>query len=126
MLWVLLCIFAGFVLVDVLFQIAGIIAILPILERSPPFAVEPSSPAPAAERISFKTADGLTINGSLHLPVHGSPVALVIFCPELGGDHWSATWYCPPSWGPASPCWRSISATRGKATTYRDTRQSIG
>jgi pimeloyl-ACP methyl ester carboxylesterase len=71
-----------------------VFAILPILERSPPFAVEPTAPSPTAEPVTFTSADGVTLRGSLHLPSNGPPRALVIFCPELGGDHWSAGWYC--------------------------------
>jgi uncharacterized protein len=93
-LLVVLSIFAAFVLIDIAIQIAGIFAILPILERTPPFAVEPTSPAPAADRVEFQTLDGLTLRASLHRPRDTPPVGLVIFCPELGGDHWSATWYC--------------------------------
>ncbi len=94
MLTVVLSILAGLLVLDVIIQTAGLIAILPLLERSPPFAVEPTAPAPAAERVSFCTPDGLTLHASLHLPLDGQPTGTVIFCPELGGDHWSATWYC--------------------------------
>jgi pimeloyl-ACP methyl ester carboxylesterase len=93
-LWGVLGILAGVIVLDVLIRIVAVVSILPILERSPPFAVEPTSPAPAAERVAFKTSDGLTLHASLHLPGDVAPVGLVIFCPELGGDHWSATWYC--------------------------------
>jgi uncharacterized protein len=99
-LLVVVGILAGIVIVDLVVRVVAVIAILPILERSPPFSVEPTSPAPAAERVTFQTPDGLTLHASLHLPVEGHPIGLVIFCPELGGDHWSATWYCralPPA-----------------------------
>ena len=49
---------------------------------------------PAADRVEFRTLDGLTLHASLHLPLEARPSVTVIFCPELGGDHWSATWYC--------------------------------
>jgi len=93
-------IFAGLVIFDLVVRVVAVVAILPILERPPPFTVEPTSPAPAAEPVTFQTPDGLTLHASLHLPVDGLPTGLVIFCPELGGDHWSATWYCralPPA-----------------------------
>jgi pimeloyl-ACP methyl ester carboxylesterase len=93
-LWGLLGILAGVIVVDAIIRIVAVLCILPILERSPPFAVEPTSPAHAAERVAIQTADGLTLHASLHLPGDVAPVGLVIFCPELGGDHWSATWYC--------------------------------
>jgi fermentation-respiration switch protein FrsA (DUF1100 family) len=93
-LWVVLGILAAWVVIDLVVRAAGVFAILPILERSPPFAVEPTAPSPTAEAVTFTSSDGLTLRGSLHLPPNGPPRAIVIFCPELGGDHWSAGWYC--------------------------------
>lgn len=94
MLWGVLGVIAVWVVFDVLIRVVAVRSILPVLERSPPFSVEPTAPAPQAERISFETSDGLTLRGSLHVPDDTAPVGLVIFCPELGGDHWSALWYC--------------------------------
>jgi pimeloyl-ACP methyl ester carboxylesterase len=93
-LWVVLGVLAVWAVIDLAVRVAAVLAILPILERSPPFSVEPTAPSPTAEAVTFKSWDGLTLRGSLHLPSNGAPRALVIFCPELGGDHWSATWYC--------------------------------
>ncbi len=73
MLLVVLGIFAALVLIDIAIQIAGIFAILPILERSPPFAVEPTSPAPAADRVEFQTLDGLTLRGACIAPTTRRP-----------------------------------------------------
>jgi uncharacterized protein len=92
-LWGVVGVVAAVVVVDLLIHAVAIFSILPILERCPPFSVEPTSPSPDAERIEFPSADGLTLRGSLHLPT-GPPVGLIVFCPELGGDHWSALWYC--------------------------------
>ena len=94
MLWIVLGILAAWLVIDLAIRAIAVLAILPILERSPPFAVEPTAPSPTAEPVTFTSSDGVTLRGSLHLPSNGSPQALVIFCPELGGDHWSAGWYC--------------------------------
>jgi uncharacterized protein len=93
-LWVVLGIVAVWVVIDLVIRVIAVLAILPILERSPPFAVEATAPSPTAEQVTFASSDGVTLRGSLHLPSNGTPRALVIFCPELGGDHWSAAWYC--------------------------------
>ncbi len=94
MLWVVLGILAAWVVIDLVIRIVAVFAILPILERSPPFAVEATAPSPTAESVTFASADGITLRGGLHLPNNGPPRGIVIFCPELGGDHWSASWYC--------------------------------
>jgi uncharacterized protein len=92
-IWGAIWVVAALVFVDLVIRAVAIFSILPILERCPPFSVEPTSPSPDAERIEFETADGFTLRGSLHLP-SGAPRGLIVFCPELGGDHWSALWYC--------------------------------
>jgi pimeloyl-ACP methyl ester carboxylesterase len=94
-LWAVLGIVAGLVVLDLLIHvIAAVVYILPILERSPPFGVESTTPCPHAEPVEFPTTDGLTLRGSLHLPAEGQPIGLIVFCPELEGDHWSAPRYC--------------------------------
>jgi uncharacterized protein len=93
-LWVVLGIFAVWIVIDSVIRVIAVFAILPILERPPPFAVEPTAPSPTAEPVTFTSSDGITLRGSLHMPTNGVPRAIVIFCPELGGDHWSAGWYC--------------------------------
>jgi uncharacterized protein len=93
-LWVVLGVLAVWVVLDLIVRVSAVLAILPILERSPPFSVEPTAPSPTADAVTFKSGDGLTLRGSLHLPSEGAPRGVVIFCPELGGDHWSAGWYC--------------------------------
>ena len=94
MLWVVVGFLAVVVVIDLIIRVTAVLAILPILERSPPFAVDTIAPSPTAEPVTFASSDGVTLRGSLHLPTNGPPRALVIFCPEFGGDHWSAGWYC--------------------------------
>lgn len=94
MLWGVLGVVVGLAVVDLLVRGLAVHSILPILERSPPFSVEPTPPCPKAEPITIPARDGLALRGSLHVPSEGKPRGVVIFCPELGGDHWSAAWYC--------------------------------
>ncbi|MBT4866496.1 MAG: alpha/beta fold hydrolase [Planctomycetaceae bacterium] len=61
--------------------------------RKLPFNVEAHPQNPDAERIEFPTTNGLTLRGSLRRQVDGPSRGLIIFCPELGGEHWSADWY---------------------------------
>lgn len=66
-----------------------------IFENVPPFGVVPAEHSPHARKISIRTSDGLNLAGSLHPPGCGNePRGLVIFCPELNGNHWMATHYC--------------------------------
>jgi pimeloyl-ACP methyl ester carboxylesterase len=94
-LWAVLAVVAGLVVLDLLIHaVAALVYILPSLERSPPVGVEPSPPCTAAELIELPSGDGLTLRGAVHRPSGISPIGLIIFCPELGGDHWSALRYC--------------------------------
>ncbi len=67
-------------------------------ERKLPFSVEPAAPGSNAERVSFPTAGGLTLRGSLYRHEVRPPRGLIIFCPELGGNHWCALNYCQGLW----------------------------
>ncbi len=65
-----------------------------VFEEVPPFGVIPAEESPDAETFSVQTSDGMTLRGSLHLPKSGRPIGLVVFCPELNGNHWMASHYC--------------------------------
>jgi pimeloyl-ACP methyl ester carboxylesterase len=93
--WGVLGVVAGLAVVDLLIHLVAVRYILPILERSPPFSVEATPPDPHAEPVSCRTPDGITLRGSLHRPPDRAPLGLIVFCPEVANDHWSATWYCP-------------------------------
>ena len=65
-----------------------------IFENVPPFNVVTDNPMDTAEAISMVTADGVNLKGSLvngHLP---DAKGLVLFLPELSGNHWMAKRYC--------------------------------
>ncbi|MGE3317127.1 MAG: alpha/beta hydrolase [Planctomycetaceae bacterium] len=74
-------------------EIFCISKIVPIFEHRPAFGVEPSPPDPDAEPVSFATTNGLMLRGALHRTPHPTARGLVIFCPEMGGNHWSALAY---------------------------------
>lgn len=65
-----------------------------IFENVPPFNVIPEPENPAAQRVEFRTADGLSLKGSLwNGDLENSP-GLIVFMPELKGTHWMAARYC--------------------------------
>jgi pimeloyl-ACP methyl ester carboxylesterase len=63
-------------------------------EQSPAFNVVPAGPIAEAVPISFKTASGLILRGSLINSDHADPPGLVLFFPEHRGNHWTAPRYC--------------------------------
>jgi len=66
-----------------------------VFETVPPFGVVPAEESSDARLVRIPTADGLTLTGSIHPPLSGEPPrAIVIFCPELNGNHWMAAHYC--------------------------------
>lgn len=65
-----------------------------IFENVPPFNVIPEPRNPDAERIEFRTSDGILLRGSLLNSDVDNPPALVLFLPELHGSHWTARRYC--------------------------------
>ena len=65
-----------------------------IFENVPPFNVIPEPENPHAQRIEFRTSDGLLLRGSLLNADVPDPPALVLFLPELHGSHWTARRYC--------------------------------
>lgn len=63
-------------------------------EKAPEFQVIPGVPVENAEKVSFRTSDGLILRGSvLNLGVTNPP-GLVVYMPELKGNHWTASRYC--------------------------------
>jgi len=84
-----------FVIGDNLYRRFAAQRIRSIFENVPPFGVVPAELSPHARLLSIQTSDGLSLSGSLHPPFSGkAPRGLVIFCPELNGNHWMATHYC--------------------------------
>ena len=91
--WVVVGIIAGLIVFDFFVHAAFSVLVLRIFEHKPPFDVQPADEILDAERISITTADGLTLRGNLRQHEHQSSQGLIIFCPELGGSHWSSGFY---------------------------------
>ena len=65
-----------------------------IFENVPPFNVIPEPENPDAQRVEFRTSDGILLRGSLLNSDVPDPPALVLYLPELHGSHWMARRYC--------------------------------
>ena len=65
-----------------------------IFENVPPFNVVTEGEQPQARQIRIPTSDGLQLAGSVLWPDRTCPLGLVIFFPELRGNHWMARRYC--------------------------------
>lgn len=65
-----------------------------IFENVPPFNVIPEPENPEAQRVEFRTSDGILLRGSLLNADVADPPGLVLFLPELHGSHWMARRYC--------------------------------
>ncbi|MCA9060767.1 MAG: alpha/beta fold hydrolase, partial [Planctomycetaceae bacterium] len=59
-----------------------------------PFNVVAESEAPDARPLRIPVNDSLALSGSLHLPDSGPPRGLILFFPELNGNHWMVRRYC--------------------------------
>ncbi len=91
--WVLLAI-AAIVIADVAVRIFYVRLILPQFEAKPPFNVVRHPVDPVAEAVSLVTSDGILLRGAVHRAVDQPARGVILFFPELDGDHWSATHYC--------------------------------
>ena len=92
--WELVAILLAVIALDLIVRAASVTVMLPMLERKPPFNVNPAHPDPQAEEAWFPTTHGLTLRGSLYRHENRGPRGLIIFCPEMSGSHWSALRYC--------------------------------
>jgi len=79
--------------IDIVIHCVYVRLILRVFETKPPFSVPSFPPDPTAEQISFVTDDGLILRGSIHRQIRQPPKGLILFCPELEGNHWSAPSY---------------------------------
>lgn len=96
--WAIVGILLALAVFDLLVHAVSALIALPVFERKLPFNVAPASPVANAEPLDIPTSDGLTLRGSLHRQKDRAAEGLVIFCPELGGNHWSALTYCAGLW----------------------------
>lgn len=91
-------ILAGVIVLDLLLRLPFIRVVIPVFEQMPPFGVKPAEPDEEAERVEFPTTNDLTLRGSLYRHTEEPSRGLIIFCPELGGNHWMALRYCRGLW----------------------------
>ncbi len=63
-----------------------------IIENVPTFAAVPVSAPADVGVIRITTGDGIALEGCLHLP-HDEPRGVILFCPELNGNHWTGLSY---------------------------------
>ena len=68
--------------------------IVDIFENVPPFNVVTETPNPHDELLLIPTADGVTLQGSLLNGDRKDARGLILFLPELRGNHWMARRYC--------------------------------
>jgi uncharacterized protein len=90
----LLSAIGAIVLLDLVARVFYVRLVLPRFENKPPFNGTTHPTHPTAEPVTLTTADGLTLRGALLRSSFLQPRGLVLFCPELDGDHTSAGWYC--------------------------------
>ena len=93
-LWSILGVTAFFLAGDCIFRRIVTPKICDIFENVPPFNVATDSEQQDAQPICFRTADGVRLAGSLLNADRLHPPGLVLFLPELRGNHWMARRYC--------------------------------
>ncbi len=94
MIWYVLSAVAVLVFVDLLTRIYFGRIVLRHFETKPAFNIAPSPADPRGELIEIPASSGLTLRGSLYRQAFRKPVGLIVFFPELDGNHWSALSYC--------------------------------
>lgn len=96
--WTVVGIIAGVILADLALRFAFIPVALRVFEARPPLRAEMAPPDSNALEISFPTTHGLTLRGGLYVHENRPSRGIIIFCPELSGNHWSAMSYCRGLW----------------------------
>ena len=96
--WIMLGLLGALALIDLTIHLSALMVIRPIFERIPPFSVHPAPPHPDGEPIEFSAPDGRTVRGSMYRHEPHESRGLIIFCPEMDGNHWSAMEYCAGLW----------------------------
>lgn len=83
----------GVVLADLAVRVFYVRLILPQFETKPPFNVTRHAADPSAETVSVITRDGVLLRGAVHRSTEVPPRGVIVFFPELDGNHWSASYY---------------------------------
>lgn len=93
MVWFLLSVLGAIVVIDLVARVFYVRLVLPRFENKPPFNAATHAVDPDTETVQTTTPDGVTLRGGLYRSPELQPRGLVLFCPELGGEHTSAGWY---------------------------------
>ena len=85
-------------LLDLTARLLAIWVALPFFEGSPPLTGRHDAPDESAVNLSCSTVDGQTIRMAMFQPSDAGrlsqrPKAVIVFCPELNSDRWSAPAY---------------------------------
>jgi len=92
-LWVLLTVASLLVAFHCYVVVKYLKHIVYVFQVRPLFKIPQGQPLDDAERISFKTADGLTLHGC-YLRGVGPRKGVILFGPEFGSNCWSCIPYC--------------------------------
>ena len=92
--WISLFVIVAMMACDQAFRRYVTPRIVDIFENVPPFNVVTGTPYPHDERLLIPTTDGVTLQGSLLNGDRKDAKGLVLFLPELRGNHWMARRYC--------------------------------
>ncbi len=94
MAWMVAAIIVAMIALVLIFVQAGMIRTAwRMVEYTPPLNAGDAEADPRAESVSFRTGDGLSLNGALFQPEGRKARGLIVFCHELGGSRWSALKY---------------------------------
>ncbi len=91
--WIALAI-GVMVVADLAIRIFYVRLILPQFEAKPPFNVVHHPQDSTAETARVITRDGVLLRGAVHRTIDQPARGVILFFPELDGDHWSAAHYC--------------------------------
>jgi uncharacterized protein len=91
--WILFSALGVIVLIDLVVRIFYVRLILPRFENKPPFNAASHPVDPDLETVEVTTHDGVTLRGGIYRTPELQPRGLVLFCPEVGGEHSTAEWY---------------------------------
>jgi len=91
--WTIIGLLLGVVLIDLVVRFVIVRVVVRVFEEMPSFGVILGKPNPDAQCLEFATTHGLTLRGSLYVPKQVESRGIIVFCPELEGNHWLAMEY---------------------------------
>lgn len=92
--WILALILGAAAISDFLLRRYAKHKIADMFENVPPFSIARVCQNPEAKLLTIQSPGKPTLSGSLQWPAIEKPLGLVIFFPELNGNHWMAAHYC--------------------------------